>query len=132
MGLDMYAFSVKPEAVIDDFSFNREATEDAVTEIAYWRKHRHLHNYMEKLYRDKGGKAVSFNCTPIRLSKDDLTELEDLILDNQLDTYDAPGFFFGVSPCYENEDDKARDVDFIREAWRAIQDGKAVYYDSWW
>ena len=131
----MYAYSVPAEYVVDDFNFKR--TEDGcrpedVTEIAYWRKHRHLHNYMEKLYREKGGTAPSFNCTPVRLTPEDLNKLEDLIKSGGLKDYGNPGFFFGSWDLYEDIEEKKRDLVFILEARLAIEDGKSVYYDSWW
>jgi len=144
MGLDMYAYSVPAEYVVDDFEFKKsedgvkfKESEDGgrpedIVEISYWRKHRHLHNYMEKLYREKGGTAESFNCVPVRLTLEDLDKLEDLIKSEELKDYGNPGFFFGSSDLYEHPEDKKRDLVFILEARLAIEDGKAVYYDSWW
>jgi excinuclease UvrABC ATPase subunit len=57
MGLDMYAFRVKAEDVIDDFTVRNEeqGREGDLEELAYWRKHHDLHGWMERLYRAKGG-----------------------------------------------------------------------------
>ena len=38
------------------------------------------------------------------------------------------GFFWGES----TPDDKADDLEFIREARKRIKAGKAVFYTSWW
>ncbi len=32
------------------------------SQLYYWRKHPELHGWMEKLYRETGGAAQSFNC----------------------------------------------------------------------
>lgn len=75
MGLDMYAYSVPAEDVIDDFSFQK----DSVNEFFYWRKHNALHGWMEDLYKAKGGSKESFNCVPVRLSVENLLELKECI-----------------------------------------------------
>lgn len=124
MGLDMYAFAVPKENAIDDFTFKRE--EDYI-EIHYWRKHHDLHGWMENLYMQKGGQE-EFNCTPVRLTEEDLDQLEQDILENNLP--ETTGFFFGNYP----PDDASQEDDmyFITKARREIKNGKEVYYDSWW
>lgn len=129
MGLDMYAYSVDIENVVNDFDFKEG---ERRTELAYWRKHRHLHNYMERLYREKGGDAESFNCIPLRLTLEDIDELEEAIKSNEICQHSNPGFFFGSGDCYDFPEEKERDLNFIAEARQAIGENKAVYYDSWW
>jgi hypothetical protein len=125
MGLDMYAYSMSEDAVIDDFSYDRDY---ATTEIRYWRKHNALHNWMEKLFRSKGG-TNTFNCIPLRLSKEDM---ELLILDIKTSKVTpVTGFFFG-SQDYYDDDAKSNDIRFAHQVMAEIDDGKAVYYDSWW
>jgi hypothetical protein len=126
MGLDMYAWRVKVENTVDDFDFNGD-TEKPV-ELFYWRKHHDLHGWMENLYRQKGGAKESFNCTPVRLTLEDLYKLEQNLKANQLPT--TAGFFFGDNP--PDDESMERDMDFIAEAREAIAEGDAVYYDSWW
>ena len=130
MGLDMYAFRVKAEDVIDDFTVRNEeqGREGDLEELAYWRKHHDLHGWMERLYRAKGGTKESFNCVPVRLSMEDLNLLESDILNNRLP--ETQGFFFGTNP--PDEYSREQDMAFISKAKISIANGAAVYYDSWW
>jgi hypothetical protein len=130
MGLDMYAFRVKAEDVIDDFTVRNpeQGREGDLEELAYWRKHHDLHGWMERLYRSKGGTKESFNCIPLRLTKTDLDLLEHDVLNNTLP--ETQGFFFGTNP--PDEYSQEQDMTFIMKAKIAISAGDAVYYDSWW
>ena len=130
MGLDMYAFRVKAEDVIDDFNVREETDgrKEKLEELAYWRKHHDLHGWMERLYRSKGGDKESFNCVPVRLTKADLDLLEHDVLNNTLP--ETQGFFFGTNP--PDDESMKNDIEFITKAKIAIADGDAVYYDSWW
>ena len=129
MGLDMYAWRVKSEDVINDFEVTRNDTGGApLEELFYWRKHHDLHGWMERLYHEKGGEANSFNCEKVRLSMEDLARLEKDVLANKLP--ETSGFFFGNNT--PNLDSIRRDMEFIEKARDAISKGDAVYYDSWW
>lgn len=72
MGLDMYAFSVKKENVIDTFHIKP----DNKYLLHYWRKHPNLHGWFENLYYSKGGKVEPFDCQYLNLSLADLNLLE--------------------------------------------------------
>jgi len=124
MGLDMFAytFNGKTESEVDFDTNNVTET----TEIAYWRKHPNLHGWMEQLYYEKGGKDDSFNGSNVVLTKDDLDSLEQDIIDGTLP--DTSGFFFGKSDGSEQNED----LEFIAKAREAIEEGKMVYYSSWW
>ena len=129
MGLDMYAFKVKAEDAIDDLTISEADDGNRNTEeIAYWRKHHDLHGWMERLYREKGGAKESFNCVPVRLSEEDLFELEQDVRRNNLPQ--TTGFFFGNNP--PDNESLETDLAFIKKARQAIKDGYSVYYDSWW
>lgn len=133
MGLDMFAWRVKAEDVIDDFSVkpkveNYEDEGSAVEEFHYWRKHHDLHGWMEDLYRRKGGTKESFNCVKVRLYPQDLDDLQTDLLKNALP--ETTGFFFGNNP--PDLDSMADDLKFIQKARDIIAAGDAVYYDSWW
>jgi hypothetical protein len=130
MGLDMYAFRVKAEDVIDDFNVRDDSMgrKEPLEEIAYWRKHHDLHGWMEKLYRNKGGDKESFNCVPVRLTEFDLDALQFDLLNNNLP--ETQGFFFGTNP--PDDESLKNDLQFIQSARDAIKAGDAVYYDSWW
>jgi len=125
MGLDMYARKTKARLPgVVDFDTDQIESE----EIFYWRKHPNLHGWMEHLYRKKGGAAESFNVTPVQLTMDDLTALRDAIEGRALP--DTAGFFFGQS--FNNDQERAEDLQFIEKAIMAIGEGHAVYYTSWW
>ena len=126
MGLDMYAFRVKASDALGDFEI--ASNKDKHDEIMYWRKHHDLHGWMERMYRAKGGVKESFNCIPVRLTMEDLQDLEKDVLSNNLPQ--TQGFFFGTNP--PDEDSKLQDMEFIGKAKIAIAEGDAVYYDSWW
>lgn len=130
MGLDMYAFRVKAEDVIDDFNVRDDemGRKEPLEELAYWRKHHDLHGWMERLYRAKGGDKESFNCVPVRLTEFDLDQLLHDVLNHALP--ETQGFFFGTNP--PDDESMKNDIEFITNARIAIADGDAVYYDSWW
>lgn len=136
MGLDMYAYTAPAELVGDQqVDLNDKLFEDGKpregvdTDFAYWRKFNHLHGWMEQLYRKKGGAQASFNCTTVRLTLDDLTELHSAASDKRLTA--TEGFFFGGYDLF-NDDDQFTVLDFVHKARMAIDEGKAVVYDCWW
>ncbi len=103
MGLDQYAYAVAKNEQNTDF----EPVALGEVTIGVWRKHYDLQDYMEKLYRKKGGTAEDFNLVPLRLSEEDLMDL---------------GTEIGDDATYM----------FIKLAFMAIDRGQEVYYDSWW
>ena len=94
-------------------------------EISYWRKHPDLHGWMERLYREKGGREQSFNGDLVMLTLSDLDRLEEDILRKNLPK--TRGFFFG-----ESGEISLKDLEFVLEARKAIQEGDTVFYDSSW
>ena len=125
MGLDMYAYAVSKRDALNDFEMAQGSEKE---ELQYWRKHHDLHGWMEKLYRDKGGDAESFNCIPVQLTVDDLDNLQQAILDDNLPR--TSGFFFGDNP--PDLETMREDLIFVQKCRMAIKEGKVVYYDSWW
>ena len=130
MGLDMYAWRVKAEDVVNDFQIakNDDGDGSKVEEIFYWRKHHDVHGWMERLYRAKGGTKESFNCVPVRLYDFDLDNLLLDVVNKNLPV--TRGFFFGDNP--QDDESVLNDIKFISLAKEAIKAGDAVYYDSWW
>ena len=140
---------------LDQYAYKRDADEDEdgnIT-IAEWRKHNRLHGWMEELWEDKGRPfegnlddlndsfGSSFNCVPVELTLEDLDQLEKDINEKVLP--ETGGFFFGADSFdWEDKDGnppkendyyyKETDLEFIRDARQALQDGKKVFYDSWW
>jgi hypothetical protein len=84
---------------------------------------------MENLYRSKGGDAESFNCIPVRLTKEDLNALIEDAKGHKLQS--ATGFFWGSQYDY-NDEIANEDIEFAHKALAEIDRGNAVYYDSWW
>lgn len=125
MGLDMYAFSAKPDSIANPVEIDLDQLDD-VMQIYAWRKHPNLHGWMGDLYAAKGGTKECFNCVPVQLTCEDLDALEADIRAGNLPSTD--GFFFGSSDGTELQGD----LDFIARARAAIADGRAVIYDSWW
>ena len=140
MGLDQYAYAVRPNPMNTDFAFEQEVNgEKSYHEIAYWRKHSNLQGYMERLYLRKateqgfdngikgwGGETNCFNCQPVRLTFQDLAELETAVKGKALPH--TTGFFFGES----QPEDKKDDLAFIKAARKAMSQDMEIYYDSWW
>jgi hypothetical protein len=69
---------------------------------------------MGRLYDSKGGADPNFNCNNVRINLEDLDELEKAILTGLIE---------------ENTDD---DLLFILKAREYINNGFAIFYDSWW
>lgn len=132
MGLDMFSWAVKENDLPEsDRTLEADvALGDKVPkeEIYYWRKHHDLHGWMENLYIKKGGKDSQFNCNTVRLTLEDLDELENDLRQHNLP--ETTGFFFGNNP--PDEETIVADLEFIEKARSYINDGYAVFYDSWW
>lgn len=95
----------------------------------YWRKFNHLHGWMKRLYQTKGGVDEDFNCSSVRLSLDDLEQLEKDIKDNKL--VPEEGFFFGGPEIYPGDIEQTHK--FIEKATAVLKDGThAIFYTSWW
>jgi hypothetical protein len=79
---------------------------------------------MRDLYRKKGGVREQFNQIPLRLTLEDLNNLEADIseLHNAFDYTEEEQYIA----------EKNYDLKFIRQAKQEIANGFAVYYDSSW
>ena len=119
-------------------------------ELAYWRKHNRLHGWMEELWESKGkpydGKLEDnplgdFNCVELELS---LEDIEDLAVDIENQSLpETAGFFFGGDSYTWNKDGEASedileeyyhletDLNFIKEARKALEKGQIVTYSAW-
>jgi len=126
MGLDQYAYSVSAGTKLDENT-------DTIS-LMDWRKHNRLQGYMEELAIDKGilKEDETFNCKPLKLTKEDIDDLEEVILGKKLP--ETGGFFFG-GDSYTSEYEEyimPNDLKFIEKAREALDAGQDVYYDSWW
>ena len=130
MGLDQYAYVVKKSKDIKDIYDNDATTRPYIVndELAYWRKHYELHRWMFNLAKKKGfkGGKDDFNCVMVRLEEKDIKELRKEIEKRR---------FVDAGHDWDKdvfEMDKDRDERFCNEAERALEEGFAVFYDSWW
>lgn len=132
MGLDMTAFKTKstPEEIQlakELANSGVEVTPIQTEELHDWRKHPDLHGLMEEIWKEKGGTG-EFNCEDVNLNLQDLERIEERVKARSLPK--TSGFFFGIS---ENNDWELKDdLDFIRKAKEAINEGYQVFYTSWW
>ena len=98
-------------------------------EIAYWRKHPHLHGWMEQLWQSKSnpGPDAVFNGIELELFREDIDRLEQDILDGMLP--ETQGFFFG-----DNASDyyREQDLEFVKNARAELFLGLRVFYNSSW
>ena len=123
----MFAYKAKnfqPSKPVD-FQDEINETTSEIEEFFYWRKHPDLHGLMEKIYLEKGGEDT-FNCRPVQLTAEDLERIGLAVIDEELP--ETSGFFFGQS----SDEDRKRDLEFLTEAKRSLDEGYTIWYDSWW
>ena len=128
MGLDQYSYA-KASGGADD---------GKQEPLVSWRKHHRLHGWMKNLFEEKGLPGINgmdgpntFNTVELPLTFADVARLESDIIKRRLPK--TEGFFFGpdsydVYEDWHEEDDEM----FIQLARQALDDGKTVYYNSWW
>jgi hypothetical protein len=148
MGLDMYAYAAVKQGQYGEFYqgaeyIDGEAVNPNVTaprELAYWRKHPNLHGWMEQLWRNKrytihptdASESVDpdsdiFNGIELELTREDLDELEQAVMDGTLPQ--TSGFFFGDDSAEFYRDN---DLEFIKTARYELFMGMRVFYNSSW
>ena len=135
MGLDMYAFRHKGDMIQPQEKRDKlDGTPREPIQFADWRKHNRLQGFMQELYDKKNGAdADNFNCVPLYLSKEELDMLQ-----KQIETRTLPqteGFFFGDdSYTWEGEQNnmKAYDLKFVKDAKDWLDKGYKVFYECWW
>lgn len=139
MGLDMYAYTASRPGQSAEWWDGAELdpdTKDFVNprlsrpvEIAYWRKHPHLHGWMEQLWqsRTNPGPDAVFNGVELELFREDIDRLEQDISNGMLP--ETQGFFFG-----DNSSDyyRKKDLEFCRQARADLFLGLRVFYNSSW
>ena len=145
MGLDMYAFGAVNNNngldVLPDIPEPLPAVKNAAGgeghlllrgkrypyfPLAKWRKHPDLHGWMERLYRQRGGKG-HFNCRAMRLHIDDIDALDRDLNAGSMPP-PSPGYYMGKSDAQDLQQTR----DFIANARTVINGGHAVFYDSYW
>ena len=139
MGLDMYAYTASRAGQSAEWWANAELDQDTKdfvnsrvsrpVEIAYWRKHPHLHGWMEQLWQGRStpGPDTVFNGIELELFREDIDRLEQDIQDGQLP--ETRGFFFGDDA---SEHYRLQDLEFIKNARAELFLGLRVFYNSSW
>lgn len=139
MGLDQYAYAAAnagDAAAWADHEYGVAPRPSNVKprELAYWRKHPNLEEFMTQLWESKGKPCVDarrwgseFNGIELELTWKDLDDLQRAVTEGALPA--TRGFFFG-----NNADDHYReqDLQFIRDARAEIFTGLRVFYRSSW
>lgn len=134
MGLDMHCYSFPTEMLDDitegnlvDFNVTKEQWNNpGFKDFWYWRKFNALHGWMRDLYYKKGGTSEDFNCDNVLLSLVDLIKLAVEINDLK----PTEGFFFGSQQIYPEDIEDLKE--FIKAAAEEIENGRCVFYTSWW
>lgn len=120
MGLDSFALAKTPGNIVEPIEF------------AYWRKHNSLHNWMTNLAIARGivKDPTEFNCVELRLTEEDIDNLEKEIMAGTLVT--TNGFFFGSTDQDHNARFYDDDMEFIKKAREYMAEGLLVVFESWW
>ena len=139
MGLDMYAYTASRAGQSAEWWANAQLDPDLgdfvntgvsrPVEIAYWRKHPHLHGWMEQLWQGRStpGPDTVFNGIELELFREDIDRLEQDIQDGLLP--ETRGFFFGDDA---SEHYRLQDLEFIKNARAELFLGLRVFYNSSW
>ena len=116
---------------LDQFAYARDKKGN-VEELAYWRKHNALDGWMQNLYADVStctDEYDPFNGQELPIDSEDIEMLEMVVERDMLP--ETQGFFFGGDSRY-NEEQKKTTLEFIKEAKRALSEGKEVFYQNSW
>jgi hypothetical protein len=138
MGLDMYIYQANKRNIeLDENNLiSKVSRSNSFEEIAYWRKNPAIHDWMEKLYFERGGKET-FNGVYLYLSEENLIKLKEDIENFNLD-YEASGFFFGksISPLSQdfNKKNHENDIELVEKTISVLKDdpNSIIVYDSSW
>jgi hypothetical protein len=132
MGLDQFMKVANKDDFVSDIEYKEGFQGGA--EFWYWRKNNALHGYMQKLYATKGGdpNPNEFNCVPVVLTFEDIKKLRNSISEDKLQP--TSGFFFGSLRYDDNR--KEEDIAVCEMATKGYlqkeNEGKVLYYTSWW
>ncbi len=125
MGLDQYASNFLSDG---DQPNQQHISESHFT----WRKHSKLHQFMTDIWVANGGDADEFNCQPLKLTKENIIDLQRRIKLGILPQSNG-GFFFGHQWQDEaSQEYREQDLEFCEWALDQFDQGLPVYYDCWW
>lgn len=137
MGLDGYAYAAHERGerrrYWDNAKINKKTGEyespyKLPHQLAYWRKHRQLQEWMDNLWKEKGEPYPyndsrwdsTFNCVELELEWDDIQKLEDDIKNCR------NGF---SESCYHREEDLQFCLDAKEQIFLFRK--RVFYYPSW-
>ena len=118
MGLDQYAYARDKDGETED--------------LAYWRKHNALDGWMQNLYAEVStctDEYDEFNGQELPLDSEDIESLEYVVENDLLPETD--GFFYGEDSRNDPYKKEAT-LEFIKEAKKALSEGKEVFYQNSW
>lgn len=113
MGLDQYAYASKRGV--------------KKVEIAYWRKHQALENWMAEKWGEAENSDDVFNCKVLHIDYELLDELEEIVQSSRLSDH---GYF--SNDGRDCDDYRSTDLEFCYKAKSYLDSGYKVYYTSWW
>lgn len=137
MGLDSYAYLCKKKKEVnrDLYHYNgdhisgfdqlKEDYDIVDEDFDYWRKYYSLHRWMQDLaYRkDENTKDHEFNGSCLRITKNNVNDLEDDVKNDRLDySWDF----------WDKEDEVEHLLEFCKMSKNKLQAGYDIFYDSSW
>lgn len=142
MGLDMSVYKVLDSDVIESFGAYADGEmymtvlnalklkgENTFYELFYWRKHNALHGlFADYALEHFGISEDDFNVCYMRIDSELLNKIEKQVLNNEL--VPRSGFFWGSADMVNVYRDD--DLEFVRKAREAIEQGYTLYYHPWW
>lgn len=131
MGLDMITISSEKINLEKGYANSEEwdslLEDNSIKKLVRWRKLYSLHNWMEELYKLRGGVDV-FNCVVLQLYPEDIGDLERDVKERKLNTCTRS---YSSMSKIDKEDIKSLKK-FIRLAKKSHKAGLQLFYDSWW
>ena len=123
---------------LDMMFYKKNERENEDRDVAFWRKMPSIHEWFRQLGIKKGIDGCKdpdeFNGIEVPITKEDITNLTNDLCTKNIN-YDVEGFFFG-------SDSEMNDVQFARymeynfeqivSILEELDDGKELYYTSWW
>lgn len=113
MGLDQYAYKIMNYIPESSTGFEKDFHAKKYEELFYWRKNYEVQTWMSDLYYTKGGKD-EFNCRLVRLTMEDIQNLEQWVIEET------------------NNTEEEYTLEFCKLAIDAINQGYTIIYGSWW
>lgn len=139
MGLDMSFYKAKPENIVKrksktpEIGFVNNTPYDSYDkfcneyEIDYFRKHHRLNDWMERLYRIKGGTG-EFNGQSLQINQDDVHHLKAAIKHSNLEDLEE---LLMWQQTIDNRTKKEYNA-LCRKISKCLKEGWVVYYTCSW